>query len=194
MTADEPGRGPDPDDWFDEPETGDPWNARVERLARERQTQRTDADDWLTERAAAARPIARRLPRRGVLAIAASLILVVVGVLAAAGVFSGSSRRTTPPLASTRSTPATTAATTTQPFRQPTLPTTTLKPGDHGAAVSLLQHALARAGYSPGAIDASYGPATTQAVKSFQQAHGLAADGVAGMQTLAALRHALHTG
>jgi putative peptidoglycan binding protein len=193
MTTDEPARGPDPDDWFDEPATQDVWSARVERVARERQA---SADDWLSERPGPERSIASRLPRRGLLAVAALLLLLFFGILAAAGVFSGNARRSTPPIPSTpRSTPvATTAPTTTQTTTQPTLPTTTLKPGDHGAAVSRLQQALAQTGYSPGKVDASYGPATTQAVKSFQQAHGLTADGVAGPKTLAALQRALQAG
>ena len=35
------------------------------------------------------------------------------------------------------------------------------------------------------AIDGSYGPQTTQAVKNFQAAYGLSADGVAGPNTVA---------
>lgn len=195
MTADEPARGRDPDDWFDEPAVGDVWSARVERVARERQAQRTSTDDWLIEQPAPERRRVRRLPRRGVFAVAALGFVLLFGVLAAAGVFSGSSRRTTPPVTSApRSTPTTTVTRTATQPPQPALPTTTLKPGDHGAAVAQLQHALAQAGYSPGTIDSSYGPATTQAVKSFQQQHGLTADGVAGPQTLTALRHALRAG
>ena len=44
---------------------------------------------------------------------------------------------------------------------------------------------------SPGTIDGSYGPSTESAVKQFQQAHGLVADGIAGSKTIAALRNAL---
>ena len=58
----------------------------------------------------------------------------------------------------------------------------------------MLQHALAHLGYSPGTIDGQYGPSTTQAVKSFQTAHGLTADGVAGPKTIAALKNALTSG
>jgi peptidoglycan hydrolase-like protein with peptidoglycan-binding domain len=74
-------------------------------------------------------------------------------------------------------------------FAQP--PTTTLKPGDTGAQVTLLQQALAALGHSPGKADGSYGPSTKQAVMAFQTAQGLTADGIVGSKTLAALTSAL---
>jgi peptidoglycan hydrolase-like protein with peptidoglycan-binding domain len=57
--------------------------------------------------------------------------------------------------------------------------------------VKLLQLALTHLGYSPGKADGAYGPATEQAVKNFQTAHGLTADGICGPKTIAALKHAL---
>lgn len=63
----------------------------------------------------------------------------------------------------------------------------TLRSGSRGEEVRQLQQALAAAGFSPGAIDGIYGPATERAVRAFQQAKGLAVDGIAGPQTWAAL-------
>lgn len=58
----------------------------------------------------------------------------------------------------------------------------------HGSArVRVLQRRLAGAGFAPGPIDGRYGPLTAQAVKRFQHAHRLAADGIAGALTLHAL-------
>ena len=61
----------------------------------------------------------------------------------------------------------------------------TLRQGHSGSDVTQLQ--IRVAGY-PGygaelAIDGKFGPATAAAVKRFQQAYGLSADGVAGSQT-----------
>ncbi|MGN6169277.1 MAG: peptidoglycan-binding protein [Solirubrobacteraceae bacterium] len=61
-----------------------------------------------------------------------------------------------------------------------------LQPRGSGA-VRLVQARLKRAGFSPGPLDGRYGPLTEQAVKRFQQAHGLRVDGVTGTKTQAAL-------
>ena len=60
--------------------------------------------------------------------------------------------------------------------------------GSAGAQVQLLQLALRRAGFDPGALDGAFGPRTAAALRAFQRANGLAADGIAGARTHAALR------
>jgi hypothetical protein len=196
------------DNWFDEPDTSGAWDARSARLGRSlRQDSPSPALDegegWIGPDRAATTPD-ERLPvrvaeslrgRRGVAAAAAAVFVVVcvLGGLAAAGVFSGS--QATPAPTPTGGTP-TTAATTPVTPTQPTLaaPTATLKPGDQGAGVKVLQRALAHLGYSPGTIDGQYGPSTVDAVTRFQRAGGLTADGILGPKTLRALSQALKTG
>lgn len=183
------------DDWFDEPETPDSWTARVDRLARARRQADPDeaeVDDWIRD-SARAEPVAdRRIPPRAVLGLSALAVAALLGVLAAAGVFSSSPKTAAPPTIRTHVTPpTTTSAVVTVPSLVPAAP---LKPGDTGAEVKKLQRALARAGYSPGAVDGSYGAATTTAVTHFQQAQNLTADGIAGSKTLAALKNALEAG
>lgn len=50
-----------------------------------------------------------------------------------------------------------------------------------------IQRRLTSLGYDPGPVDGETGPKTRDAIKQFQRARGLAADGVAGPKTLAAL-------
>ncbi len=54
--------------------------------------------------------------------------------------------------------------------------------------VKELQRELQRLGLEPGMVDGRYGPLTTQAVKRFQEAHNLAADGIADPETLSRIR------
>ena len=65
-------------------------------------------------------------------------------------------------------------------------PRTTLRAGDHGTDVGVLQSRLHRVGKI---IDIThiYDPATVAAVRSFQSGHALVVDGIAGPRTLAAL-------
>ena len=60
---------------------------------------------------------------------------------------------------------------------------TTLRRGDTGAAVKELQQALKNRGYYSGKIDSTFGSGVYTAVKAFQKANGLKADGVAGPAT-----------
>ena len=63
-----------------------------------------------------------------------------------------------------------------------------LRPGMSGPAVRDLQERLVQLKYWLGAIDGEYGYLTTQAVMAFQKVNGLTRDGIAGPQTMAALR------
>lgn len=65
--------------------------------------------------------------------------------------------------------------------------TQTLKQGDRGALVSLLQLGLERAGQTPGALDGIFGAQTAAAVRAFQAASALTPDGIAGARTHRAL-------
>jgi Putative peptidoglycan binding domain len=156
-------------------------------------------DDWLTAepRRELTRPKVARLAQsraRIWVAIGALVVLVAVG-LAVSGVFSNSKAPATaapPSTSQTKTTGKTQTSTTPKtPSRAKVVqPTTTLKPGQTGAQVRLLQRALTTLGYRPGKIDGRYGPATQRAVIRFQQAEGLKADGVFGTKTKLALLHA----
>ena len=63
----------------------------------------------------------------------------------------------------------------------------TYRQGSSGEAVRTIQTKLQRWGYYDGEVDGVYGSSTAEAVKWFQQANGLTADGVAGPATLRAL-------
>ncbi len=63
-----------------------------------------------------------------------------------------------------------------------------LKFGSTGPRVAFLQLALSRANFSAGALDGIFGNQTYHAVQRFQSANGLAADGIVGPLTQAALK------
>jgi peptidoglycan hydrolase-like protein with peptidoglycan-binding domain len=63
-----------------------------------------------------------------------------------------------------------------------------LKDGKAGHDVRGLQQHLLMCGYNPGTVDGSFGPNTTAAVKRYQSAKGLGADGIVGTQTWTSLR------
>jgi N-acetylmuramoyl-L-alanine amidase len=59
--------------------------------------------------------------------------------------------------------------------------------GSSGEEVRNIQRRLSDWGYYSGPVDGLYGYQTFNAVKKFQEKHGLTVDGIAGPQTLAAL-------
>jgi uncharacterized protein (TIGR02594 family) len=63
----------------------------------------------------------------------------------------------------------------------------TVRMGDRGVFVRDLQEQLRDLGYFHGAVDAAFGPLTGAAVRRFQVAEGLTADGVVGPRTWKAL-------
>ncbi len=64
------------------------------------------------------------------------------------------------------------------------LPLKVLRPGDTGAAVRALQARLALEGFYSGPVSGVYDSLTAEAVKEFQEYHGLEVDGVAGGSTV----------
>ncbi|MGZ4389564.1 MAG: peptidoglycan-binding domain-containing protein [Gaiellaceae bacterium] len=168
-----------PDDWFAEPE-------RVGQQP----VDRGGDDDWLDDRPPVRRVPLAELPWIRPAAIGAGAIVVLLLALWAAGVFSGGSSAPTTP-ATTATQPAATSTVQAPPPAAVPAPATTLTPGATGAQVKRLQRALAQLGYSPGKVDGSYGPATVSALKQFQQANGLTADGVLGPKTLRELKRLL---
>jgi len=173
------------EDWFEEPdgETGRPFRD-------------PDAETWLEEEPEDYGAPRDRRPLIAALAGAVALILAGVGIARVVG--DGGDDGASP------TAPATTAATDTTtgtgPAETATTPTTpaitvpedvTLKSGDEGGNVELLQEGLAALGYDVGTPDGVFGPGTEEAVKQFQADSGLDADGVAGPATLTALNEAL---
>jgi Putative peptidoglycan binding domain len=182
------------DDWFDEPEPP------TETQGDARSSYDADDEVWVLPEDEEPRLTARReivvagrtLTMAQVAIIAGSFIVLLIAILAAAGVFS-SNKSTAPPVTTPTTPPpaktATQATTTTTPTTQ--APSQTLSPGATGSEVKTLQQALKALGYDPGTPDGTYGPSTEAAVKAFQTANGLTADGVVGPATLAKLQQAL---
>ena len=176
----------DSDDWFD---VDEPEGSRAPNAGREQGA----AEDWFRDVPPPPRSWLEMVDRR-IVVVAAVGVTFVIAVLAAAGVFSSSPRTSVPPVTSTplvTTTTSTTQTTATTPAQAVSAPTTTLKPGDSGAPVKVLQRELAQLGFSAGKIDGQYGTGTAAAVKQFQTGAGLTADGIVGPATLAALKAAL---
>jgi murein DD-endopeptidase MepM/ murein hydrolase activator NlpD len=71
---------------------------------------------------------------------------------------------------------------------KPALGSRAMRVGDQGWDVAALQYLLQRAGHGPGRADGLFGSLTKAAVERAQGAVGISVDGVAGPQTIAALR------
>lgn len=63
-----------------------------------------------------------------------------------------------------------------------------IQSGSASQSVKELQNVLAALGYTSGAIDGFYGADTRNAVQEFQRNNGIATDGIAGPETLAAMK------
>ena len=175
MEGREPLTPDDPDDWFAYETTsaaGDP-----------------DAG-WIDDEPVTDRLRRTRLTPLTAVIIAAAVVLMVVIGLAVGGVFSGGGN-TTVTTTTLQTTPTTNRTPTTPKRPAVAAPSSTLKPGDSGTQVKVLQRALQKLGYSVGKVDGDYGPSTQTALKQFQTKAKLTADGVLGPATLRALKRAL---
>src|SRR5262245_37767229 len=138
--------------------------------------------------------------------VVGAAILLVAGALAGALVSSSLTGgvETTTSLVTTTATLTTTLTTSTTPSTTPTTTTSStsttpstlpegvvLRRGARGEEVRQVQEALVALGYST-TVDGKFGPATAQAVKSFQTSSGLTGDGVVGPATLSALSAAVN--
>ena len=63
----------------------------------------------------------------------------------------------------------------------------TLRKGDSGDDVKVLQQQLLDLGFDPNGVDGRFGPGTERALKAFQSRAGITVDGLAGGQTQAAI-------
>jgi hypothetical protein len=201
MSGRDPPRLDDPDDWFGDPGRSTPSRRRSRApvgTGAGTHEEPPGADDWLEDEPAAGH-LGGVIPSthvsvRTVLVGAVIVVVLILAGLAIGGVFSGRKHPAANPTTATGPTTQARSTTPTTPARRvPTAPATTLKPGDQGVQVRRLQRVLARLGYSVGAADGVYGPATQAALTRFQKDNGLTADGVLGPRTLRALKQTLRT-
>ena len=66
-----------------------------------------------------------------------------------------------------------------------------VKKGGSGTQVRYLQQALIGLGYLSGSADGSYGSKTKEAVRKYQKAYGLSADGSAGPDTMTSIKNTI---
>jgi murein DD-endopeptidase MepM/ murein hydrolase activator NlpD len=71
---------------------------------------------------------------------------------------------------------------------RPGLGSRAMRNGNRGWDVAAMQYLLQRAGHGPGRADGLFGPLTEAAVRRAQEAAGIGVDGIAGPETLRALR------
>lgn len=192
-----PGGTDDNDDWF----AGD----QAPRPPVRQEKSWDDEPEW--EPAYHDDPVRRDLAPRQIgilIAVGVALFLVIAGFLVGRATEGSTTTTVTESVTLTETTTATTTSptNTTPTTTTPTTPTSadavptgsTLRPGTTGSSVTALQTALTTLGYSPGAADGSYGPATTAAVSAFQTANDLTVDGIAGPATLTAINEQLAAG
>lgn len=82
---------------------------------------------------------------------------------------------------------AATAAATATPAPTFQIPTATIRRGDTGENVRLIQQRLIDLGYLSGKVDGVFGTASQKALEAFQSKHQLKVDGTAGTETYAIL-------
>lgn len=189
------------DDWFVETGGGRSPPADDETVVREtRQSPQGEG-----EPRAAIRVREGERSRRLIVGAIVGAMILIAGALAGALVSRSLTGgvETTTSLVTTTATLTTTLTTSTTPSTTPTTTTSStpttpatlpegvvLRRGAKGAEVRQVQEALVALGYST-TIDGKFGPATAQAVKSFQASSGLTDDGVVGPATLSALSAAV---
>lgn len=76
---------------------------------------------------------------------------------------------------------------TQKPSKEVTSTMKTLRQGNKGTQVRVLQWLLNENGFDAGKVDGSFGPNTLKAVKAYQESKGLSVDGVVGKNTWASL-------
>ena len=83
-----------------------------------------------------------------------------------------------------------TSTPTATPVTSATITTAIMRLGDENSSVKAMQQTLISLGYLSGTADGVFGNLTYKALKEFQKANALSADGVAGKDTIAALNSA----